>query len=134
MARPTKYKPEYPEALINHMSQGKSFEAFAAFVGVCDDTLREWCKVYPEFSAAKKRGWMLSMAWWEDVGRNSLFLGEKEKFNSTVWIYTMKCRFARYWGEKQEVAHVIDDKREIKKLSNDELNVMLLEADEGIRN
>lgn len=131
MARPTKYKPEYPDQLIEHMKLGKSFETFAATVGVCDDTLREWCKVHPEFSAAKKRGWMLSMSWWEDVGRKSLFLEEGEKFNATVWIYTMKCRFARYWGEKQEVAHVIEDKREIKKLSNDELNEMLLEADES---
>lgn len=130
MARPSKYKPEFPEQLIEHMSTGRSFETFAATVGVCDDTLREWCKVHPEFSAAKKRGWMLSMNWWEDVGRKSLFGDKESKFNATIWIYTMKCRFPKYWGEKQEVSHVIEDKRELKGLSDDELGELLLESHE----
>lgn len=126
--RPTKYKPEYPEMLIAYMREGRSYETFSAVVGVCDDTLREWERVHPEFSAAKKRGWMLSMAWWEDQLRANLISEEGVKFNTTGWIFTMKCRFPKYWSEKQEVSHVIEDRREIKALADNDLRQMLLES------
>lgn len=128
--RPSKYKPEYPEMLIEHMRGGRSYESFAAVVDVCDDTLREWEKVHPEFSASKRRGWMLSMAWWEERMRENLISPEGIKFNTTGWIYTMKCRFPRYWRDQQEVAHVIDDKRELKSIPSLELTKMLVEANE----
>jgi len=127
--RPSKYKPEFPAQLLQHMSEGKSYETFAAHCKVAIDTLYEWEKVHFEFSEAKKAGVALSMAWWEDKMRENLTTFEGTKFNTTAWIYTMKCRFPKYWGEKQEVSHVIEDKREIKKLSDDELKKMLLEAD-----
>jgi hypothetical protein len=133
MARPTKYKPEYPDMLVKHMAGGLSFETFAALCDVCRDTLYEWASTRPDFSDAKKRGEAKSQMFWERLGRDAA-LGTVEKFNPTVWIYTMKCRFPKQWGDKQEVAHVIDDKREIKKLTNDELNVLLLEADESSPN
>lgn len=128
MARPTKYKPEYPEMLVKHMGGGLSFETFAALCDVWRETLYDWCERYEEFHHAKKRGEALSQMFWERLGRDAA-LGTVDKFNPTVWIYTMKCRFPKQWGDKQEVAHVIDDKREIKKLSNDDLNALLLETD-----
>lgn len=132
--RPTKYKSEYPDCLIEHMSGGKSYETFAARCRVSIDTLYEWEKVHPEFSEAKKAGIALSMAWWEEKMMKNLTTFEGTKFNTTAWIYTMKCRFPKYWGEKQEVSHVIKDTREIQKLTDDELNAMLLAADESTRN
>jgi hypothetical protein len=131
--RPTKYKPEYPEALVKHMAGGLSFETFAALCNVCRDTLYEWTDAHAEFSDAKKMGEIKSRLFWERLGLNAA-LGEVKNFNPTVWIYTMKCRFPKQWGDKQEVAHVIDDKREIKKVTNDELKRMLLEVDESTPN
>jgi hypothetical protein len=78
--RPTKYKPEYCDEIIAFFSrdvidertetmEGKnwsktvtvkeavffpSIEGFAASIGVDDDTLVEWGKVHPRFSAALK--------------------------------------------------------------------------------
>lgn len=132
--RPTKYKPEYPDLLRKHMEEGRSFETFAAQCRVSIETIYEWTRVHPEFSEAKKEGVALAMDWWEEKMRKNLTTFDNTKFNTTAWIYTMKCRFKEYWSEKQEVSHVIEDKREIKQLSNEELNKMLLEADEGIRN
>ena len=98
--RPSKYKPEFPDALIEHMRDGNTYETFAAKIGVCDDTLREWEKVHPEFSVAKKRGWMLSMAWWENKLKENLVTSKGNTFNVAGWIYTMKCRFPKYWREE----------------------------------
>lgn len=55
--RPTKYKPEYCQQLIDWMSKGNSFWSFAADVDVCFDTLSEWVRQYPEFSEAKRTGY-----------------------------------------------------------------------------
>jgi hypothetical protein len=67
--RPSKYDPQYCEDLIEWMQvdpyttkNGKripeplpTFEKFAANIGVCHDTLREWVKVHPEFSESYKK-------------------------------------------------------------------------------
>ena len=50
--RPTKYDPKFCEAAIEVMSQGFSKTAFAGSIGVCRDTLNEWAKEHPKFSAA----------------------------------------------------------------------------------
>ena len=54
MARPTKYKKEFCEKLVKHLSDGFSFESFAGLVDVCEDTIYEWCNKHPEFSEAKR--------------------------------------------------------------------------------
>ena len=66
--RPTKYKTEYCELLINHMAAGYSFLSFAGLIRVNQDSLYEWERVYPEFSESKKRGFELSRLFWEGLG------------------------------------------------------------------
>lgn len=56
VGRPSNYKPEYCEMLVQHMEQVHSFESFGAIINVCRDTLYEWCRQHPEFSYAKKLG------------------------------------------------------------------------------
>lgn len=76
--RPTKYKPEYCQQIIDFMQEGGelvykyfSFEgsvtrepvgrlprhlsAFARHINVTTSTLDEWCHVHPEFSEAYKK-------------------------------------------------------------------------------
>jgi hypothetical protein len=103
--RPSKYKEEYCEMLKKHMTTGLSFESFAAVVGVCDDTLREWEKVHPLFSASKKIAFALNRMFWEQVALDGLMLPADKKFNSTVWIFNMKNRFR--WKDLQEVESTI---------------------------
>lgn len=125
--RPSKYKPEYCDALIKHMGGGLSFETFAALCDVCRDTLYDWTAAHKEFLDAKRKGEMQSQFFWEKVGREGA-LGTIEKFNATTWIYTMKCRFPKQWGDKQEVSHVIADRREAKALTDDELDTLLIQS------
>lgn len=98
MARPSKYKPEYCEQLIEHMREGLSFESFSAVIGVNRDSLYEWTNKHQEFSDAKKVGLDHNLLFWEKVGRNGA-LGKIPNFNPTTWIFNMKNR--HLWKDKQ---------------------------------
>lgn len=52
--RPTKYKPEYCQKLIDFMGTGMPYDTFAAEIEVSKDVLYDWEKKYPEFLHAKK--------------------------------------------------------------------------------
>lgn len=109
VGRPSKYKPEYDQQLIDHMATGLSYESFAGLVGVCDDTLREWEKVHPSFSASKKEGFARNRLFWEKLGVEYITHVDSKfesspKLNSTVYIFNMKNRFPREWRDRVEVA------------------------------
>ena len=98
VGRPSKYKPEYCTAILVHMRQGLSKESFAALVDVDRDTIKEWAKVHPEFSAAVKRGEALSLLFWEREGIAGMWEGKI--FNAAVWFINMKNRFG--WADKPQ--------------------------------
>lgn len=56
MARPTEYKPELGEELIQLMATGLSITAAAAELGFHRDTIYDWAEKHPEFSDALKLG------------------------------------------------------------------------------
>jgi len=96
--RPTKYEERFCQMLIQHMSEGLSFDSFAAEVKINRDTLYEWKKVYPEFSDAHKRGLVENLNFWERVGRQQAIKG---KGNVAAWIFNMKNRHG--WKDTQEI-------------------------------
>jgi RPA family protein len=95
--RPTDYKPEYCQVLIDLMSEGASITEVAAEIGVNKSTIYEWVKNFEDFSDAKKIGEQLSEAWWEKAGRKNLATKE---FNATLWYMNMKNRHG--WKDKVE--------------------------------
>jgi len=110
MGRPTDYKPEYCETVIELMSEGAS-KAEVCLELNCDfQSFLNWQKKYPEFFEAVKRGLHLSKGMWEKMGRKAAF-GKVENFNATAWIFNMKNRFGKMddfsekWSDKQEVEH-----------------------------
>ena len=98
--RPSLYKPEYCELLIEHMGRGFSFESFGGKILVASQTLYAWCEAHPEFSDAKQIGTELGREWWEGQGRRGLQKGAKE-FHGQVWSITMKNRFG--YRDRHEV-------------------------------
>lgn len=109
VGRPTSYKKEYCELLIEHMSKGLSYEAFAGSIGVSKQTIYDWEKVNPEFLDAKYIGTEKSRIFWESLGINHI-LNVSESFgkdagsksvslNAPVWVFNMKNRFG--WKDKQ---------------------------------
>jgi hypothetical protein len=88
LGRPTKYKPEYCQAVIDHMSKGFSFEAFAGSILVAVDSLYEWTAVHPTFSEAKKIGNAARLQYNEDL-LNKLVNGQLNG-STAAQIFRMK--------------------------------------------
>lgn len=112
MGKPTSYKTEYCQDIIEHFKTGKSYAAFAASINVHRGTLHDWEAKHPEFADAKSIGWEHYQAWWEAHGEegiyNQTFMepdGSKRSvsINAAVWIYNMKCRFKKDWSETKEI-------------------------------
>lgn len=100
VGRPSKYKPEYCEQLIEHMSNGYSFESFAADLSVSKDTLYEWSKVYPEFSDAHAVGRMKLLKHLETFTIMAVGDTETYKINTGLHIFRLKNQIG--WKEKSE--------------------------------
>ena len=91
--RPTKYRPEHCQLLIDTMAQGFSYEASASVIGVATSKLYDWEKRHPEFREAKVQAFGKSRVFWEKVGIDNLTSDKETRFNNPVWIFNMKNRF-----------------------------------------
>ncbi len=98
-----KYKPEYCQAIIDHMSQGYSLDSFASKVNVGRNTVYDWTQRIPEFKEAADIARAKCLEHWESVGKSGLWSDKDNKFNAAVWIFWMKARFR--WSEPQEHTH-----------------------------
>jgi len=100
VGRPSLFKHEYCQQLIDHMAQGYSYTTFAAKTGTHLDTLYDWEKLYPEFLEAKKTAFHQCQLWWEKQGIAGLWQdsggeGPNRNLNPSLWIFNMKCRFPK---------------------------------------
>jgi len=135
MARPTLYKPEYCEQLIEHMARGLSFEAFAGRIGVSRRVLFDWEKSHEEFLHAKEVGLEKARLFWERVGIKYVVsksdsdgeakTSSSRSLNASVWIFNMKNRFG--WRDKQpgEVDVVVNNN--ISQKSDAEIDARIKE-------
>lgn len=106
VGRPTKYKPEYCQMVVDHMADGASLTSFAAEIDVARSTINEWIDANPDFSEAVKRAKAKCAAWWERLGRNNAITGDG---NATLVIFGLKNMAAEDWREKQEIDHSSSD-------------------------
>ena len=120
--RPTDYKPEYCDAVIEHMKEGASLTSFAASINVSRSTITEWVNVHPEFSASVKAGKAHCAAWWEKVSRTNALEGGG---NATLCIFGLKNMAPDEWREKQEIEH--SGSIDINKMSDEELERKIAE-------
>lgn len=107
--RPTLYRPEYCERVIELGRDGLSRVQIAAEFDVAKSTLQEWEKQYPEFSVAITRAMTLSQAWWEKKGQECLIMPAGATFQSSVWSRSMAARFPDDWRENSKLEHVGKD-------------------------
>lgn len=99
--RPTDFKPQYGEEILQLMATGLSLTAAAAELGVHRQRVYEWVDRHPEFADA------IALA----KGKRQLFL-ERRLFSSettshgvTSTIFALKNAAPDDWREKQEVEH-----------------------------
>jgi transposase len=106
VGRPTKYKPEYCDAVIAHMSEGASLTSFAASIDVSRATINVWMQEYPEFLEAAMTAKSKCASWWEAVGRKNAVEGGG---NATLVVFGLKNMAADDWRDKREVDHQSSD-------------------------
>ena len=67
VGRPTAYRPEMCQQLIEAMAGGHSAEAGAAKIGISARSLFEWQKLHPEFLMAIQEGRHRAVLFWESL-------------------------------------------------------------------
>jgi hypothetical protein len=100
MARPTDYKPEYCDQVIEWGRMGKSLTWMASQLDISRDTIYDWVKTKPEFSDAISRAKAHAQAHWEDLGEVGL---STQGFNASVYTKSMAARFPEDWRDNKAV-------------------------------
>ena len=90
MGRPTLYKPEYCETILELGRKGYSQAMMAAHWEVAKATINDWAKANPDFSNALARARVLSQGWWEKKAQEGL---ENREFNAALWKHSVTSRF-----------------------------------------
>lgn len=112
--RPTEYKPEYCQKLIDYMALGYSYEAFAGKLGVSKQTLYNWEKANQDFMDAKSIAVEKCRVYWESLAIDNPFTTKLGGLNTGVWVFNMKNRFK--WTDKVEV-EAGEETRNVLKLA-----------------
>lgn len=106
MPRPMIYRPEFCEAVIQHMREGASLTSFAASVGVARSTINFWIGEHPDFADAVGVAKAACAAWWEGVARQNAVTGAG---NATLTVFGL-CNMGRDdWRQRQEIDHSSSD-------------------------
>jgi hypothetical protein len=103
--RPSEYKPEYCERVIELGRLGMSVVEMASDIGVSRNTLEtSWTAAHPEFLEALEIARECSQSWWESMGRVNLIMPkEAGTFQASVWSRSMAARFPKDWRENKGV-------------------------------
>jgi transposase len=103
VGRPTKYKPDYCEVIIEKMAEGYSKEAVAGYIGISKNTLYEWAKANKDFQDAIAIGESKSRLHWENkLVEYAVHTKNGKQINGQVFNLNMKNRFG--WSDKKEIA------------------------------
>jgi len=100
VGRPSLYKPEYCERVIELGKEGCSPAEIASDLDVDRTTLLNWADAHPEFLTALTRAKIHEQAWFEKAGKAGMFA---DKFNATVWAKSVSARFRDDYAERREV-------------------------------
>jgi hypothetical protein len=98
--RPSDYREEFCDQVIELGKQGKSVVQIASALDCHKDSLYEWEKVYPDFSDALSRARQESQVWFENMGQSGLVM---PGFNASLWNKQVSCRFPNDYREKQDL-------------------------------
>ena len=91
---PTKYHSGLCDLLLDCMREGKALTDFSAEQDIPYDTLKEWARENEEFAYAYKRGKILQLYWWNQLGRAALL--SPGKIDRAIYIFNMKVKFREF--------------------------------------
>ncbi|SIQ08196.1 hypothetical protein SAMN05880582_101656 [Rhizobium sp. RU20A] len=98
--RPTLYREEYCDLVVELGKQGKSVSEWASAIGVARSTLWEWSQTYDDFSAALMRAKTEEQAYFERTARENF---DNRNFNANLWIKSAQARFRDDYTERREI-------------------------------
>lgn len=102
--RPTAYRPEFCERVVELAGDGRGRAEIAFEIGVDRLTLRTWESQHPEFLNAMSRAYDAALAWWEEQGRKGIWEHHKGKrLNANAYRLQMLNRFKADWRDKSEL-------------------------------
>jgi len=120
VGRPSLYRPEYCEKVIELGKQGCSPAEIASELDVDRATLIRWSDEHEEFRTAMTRAKVHEQAWWERAGKAGMIA---DKFNAQVWTKSVTARFREDYTEKR------DDAPQITIVTNSAVDVRQLDDD-----
>lgn len=99
VGRPTKYKPEYCERVIELGKEGYSHAEIAADLEVDKASLYDWAAAHEEFSTALRAAKTYEQAWFEREARSNM---KNRDFNANLWYRSAASRFREDYTERKE--------------------------------
>lgn len=104
--RPTKYKADYCEQVIDSGGKGHSITAFAGSIGVARSTVFAWAKEYPEFADAMEIAKAKATEFWEKI---LITIAEGGDGHATAAIFGLKNRASDDWSDRTVQEHTGKD-------------------------
>ena len=114
MGRPTLYKPEYCQQLLDFVNKDpitNCIDAFAIHLDVDDDTIYEWRKVHPDFSVSMRKAQKIRRLAMESLGK-AFITGKNRHGNAHVYQFFMRNWFKEHYVERVEMKQEIEAKVE----------------------
>lgn len=112
--RPSEYKPEYCERVIDYMGQGYSLSAFAGSIKVNRSTIYQWMTEHSEFSNAVSRGQMTRVAALERK-----LLSARYGAQGSAAIFALKNADPNEWRDMRTVQH--DHTLSVQNMTDEQL-------------
>lgn len=98
--RPSLYKPEYCEVVVELGRAGKSMVQMAAQLGVDRASILRWKEEHEDFRASLSRALVLAQEWWEDRGQMGL---HDRNFNAALWMKIVASRYREDYADRKEI-------------------------------
>ena len=103
--RPTKYRPEMCERVLELGKLGKTREQIAVDLDIGWKTLHRWEGLHPAFRHALKEARARSLAFWQGVAQE-IAAGER-KANALALIFALKNQFPDYFRDRTETTTTV---------------------------
>lgn len=112
--RPTVYKPEYCEQVIELGKEGRSIRAIAVRIGHCYRTIYTWMEKHPEFLHAVKKSQDYALDFFEEKLISMAEGTHKRNTEAGAIYFTLKSRFKQIYSERVEIAADVKVNPELK--------------------
>jgi len=99
--RPTDYRPEYCDDIVDYLTEGRHIIEYAAKLSVAKSTIYKWAEQHQEFSDALKKAQAKSTAWWLNLHKAKAS-GIQREGSDLLIIHMLKNKDREEFGDKAE--------------------------------